>query len=182
MPRAERRAREFARAEVSPAQFRRIVDLAKVKAIDPRMGSALGRHRLMDNEHDNNRLLDRHVSHGFSYADMIGRYDRLKGYEKQALRSPAYEMGFERAHHEVKLLDEMEPEEVDDLRSKITTLHRQIQDVDNRLKLAGVIGAVHTVVLFDQALDWCLRPDLRRGLEIIADWYDDQARGRKHGR
>lgn len=71
----------------SPAMVRRMLDDARLRCGDPRLGTVLGRMRLAG------EINDRQYAAGMRYAEIVGAYDRTMGLPRRQAASPSYQSG-----------------------------------------------------------------------------------------
>lgn len=87
-PAADRYPSGQKRESVSPALIFRIKQHGVKLGMDPRLGTVLGIMGLRK------ELSDAEVAAGFKIAEIVGRYERMKGIPRRNTASPSYQRGF----------------------------------------------------------------------------------------
>jgi hypothetical protein len=77
-------------SSVSPASVHRIRELGRTFALDPKLGTELGRLLLLE------RVTTLEAAAGWRIGEVYGRFERQHG-KRRAARSPSYELGFRAA-------------------------------------------------------------------------------------
>ncbi len=75
-------------AGISPAQIRKVTDLAKAKAADPILATSVGWLHL------HGKLTNLQLSSAASYATLRGKFHRAMGFSPRTAASPSYEQGY----------------------------------------------------------------------------------------
>lgn len=143
-------AAEFA----TPTTVRRMLDQALKAASNPLLGSELGRLRLTG------VLTDREMSAGLRYAEIVGRYHRIKGVPQPSVRSVAYEQGTARGR---SLINDPDPETV-------VTISRNFDSARAVLARFGrsMISIVDSITVFEAPIVAGAYGALRCGLSALA--------------
>jgi len=74
--------------DIAPAKLSRIVRAAKIKAVDPNLGTWVGWLRLRG------ILTNLQMAAALRWAALVGQYDRVQGMPRRSAKSPSYELGF----------------------------------------------------------------------------------------
>lgn len=147
---------------LSPTMVRRMIDQVRRDAANPLLGSQLGLLRL------SGVLTDREMSAGVKYAEVVGRYFRLKGLPSPSVKSPSYQRGFG-----LSLAADPDPE-------AIARAEKNYKSARAALERFGkaTLNAVESVAVFDASLASTSHAALTSGLSMLAQHFGLTGRAR----